>query len=286
MTGTRNYTCRTASLSFGPSLGLGTIEGRLENGTAFTCDWYYNSGTVFPLATGITTIQLRHASCDWYINTTTPENLPLPSAFSAVVACKTSGSSEQFGYSLDTTVPGAGAPLERQPRAGIRCRRPPPPPPPPSRQQQPPASSPSPSPKPAPVVAHPLCSVCAAGAGQRFGAMGEVQDHLHVRPLPLPLLGNAARFAAPGRLTAERAHPAPPSLLGPACRQWLLQLQVVHRRTVFCRNPSPRRGAMVPANYVVRTNTTGGLRPQQCDAPAGQWLTVPFSGAAQGYLCL
>lgn len=43
---------------------------------------------------------------------------------------------------------------------------------------------------------------------------------------------------------------------------------------------------MAPANYVVRTNTSGGLRPQQCDAPPGEWLTVPYSGVGQGYLCL
>lgn len=74
VTGTRNYTCQTQTLSFGPSLGVGNITGQLANGTAFTCDWFYNS------------------------------------AFSAMVACRTNGSTEEFGYSLDTTVRGAGAP--------------------------------------------------------------------------------------------------------------------------------------------------------------------------------
>lgn len=73
VTGTRNYTCLTQTLSFGPSLGIGKIDGQLANGTAFTCDWYYSS------------------------------------AFSAIVACRTEGSAEEFGYSLDTTVRGAGA---------------------------------------------------------------------------------------------------------------------------------------------------------------------------------
>lgn len=73
VTGTRNYTCQTQTLSFGPSLGIGKIDGQLANGTAFTCDWYYSS------------------------------------AFSAIVACRTEGSAEEFGYSLDTTVRGAGA---------------------------------------------------------------------------------------------------------------------------------------------------------------------------------
>lgn len=72
VTGTRNYTCQTQTLSFGPSLGIGTIEGELANGTALSCDWYYTS------------------------------------AFAAIVACRSNISAEEFGYSLDTTVRGAG----------------------------------------------------------------------------------------------------------------------------------------------------------------------------------
>ena len=73
VTGTRNYTCQTQTLSFGPSLGVGNITGQLANGTVFTCDWFYNS------------------------------------AFSDIVACRTNGSTDEFWYSLDTTVLGAGA---------------------------------------------------------------------------------------------------------------------------------------------------------------------------------
>ena len=51
-------------------------------------------------------------------------------------------------------------------------------------------------------------------------------------------------------------------------------------------HPHPCSGAMAPANYIVRTNTTGGLRPEKCDAPPGQWVTVPYTGAGEGYLCL
>lgn len=89
------------------------------------------------------------------------------------------------------------------------------------------------------------------------------------------------------------ASPCQPNEPGPVSLSPALRLPGCARPAVstasyfiLTHQPLPLSGAMAPANYVVRTNTTGGLRPAKCDAPPGEWVTVPYSGTGEGYLCL
>ena len=41
--GTRNFSCTSQPLQFGPAMGLGTARGVLQDGTQLTCVWYYSS---------------------------------------------------------------------------------------------------------------------------------------------------------------------------------------------------------------------------------------------------
>lgn len=50
---------------------------------------------------------------------------------------------------------------------------------------------------------------------------------------------------------------------------------VVPRSTFTC--PHRPAGTLPKANYVVRTNVTGGGAPRNCTAPQGQWVLVLYT---------